>query len=106
MKLWLPLLALLGVAGTQIDTMPHTTPARSVVITPVPMAWKVAWDYPATNAVEFEVWSSVDLKVWELDRVTTNREAVFLARPKQFFKVRARADDSFSDWATVGSTPH
>ncbi len=101
MKLWLPLLALLGVAGTQIDTMPHKTAARSVVITPVPMAWKVAWDYPATNAVEFEVWSSVDLKVWELDRVTTNREAVFLARPKQFFKVRARADDSFSDWATT-----
>ncbi len=106
MKLWLPLLALLGVASAGIDTMPHTSPARSVVVKPVPMAWRVAWDYPATNAVEFEVWSSIDLKVWELDRVTTNREAVFLSRPQQFFKVRARSDDSYSDWATVGSTPH
>jgi hypothetical protein len=100
-KLWLPLLALLGVGGAQIDTMPHRTAARSLVVTPVPMAWKVSWDYSDTIPVEFEVWSSVDLKVWELDRVTTNREAVFLARPQQFFKVRARADDSYSDWATV-----
>lgn len=94
-----------------VNPLPVTVPATTralVASAPSPVALRVQWDYPFPNPVAFEVWASGDLKTWALARTTTNREAVFLVRDREFYKVRTvdPVTGDLSGWATTaGNTP-
>ncbi len=106
MKLWLIVwLGSVVEVLAPLNPMPNPmAPRAGGFSVPAPLAYRVQWDYPWAIAVQFEVWSSTDLKTWALARTTTNREAIFLSRDREFFKVRALdpITGDYSGWATVG----
>jgi hypothetical protein len=59
-----------------------------------------AWDYgELLPGLYFEVWASLDLVHWVLATNTTEKAALFVVKPQEFYKVRAVLDGMVSDWA-------